>query len=455
MRIVDARTMQAPPALAAAPPAVLLPAAPTPAPAPAPPPAAKAPPPPLSARLLRFAADQHLPLGLALFSLLGFVFPAPGRALAATPLNTLSLVGIFFLSGLGLKTDEMRAAFAAVPAYAFGFASILAISPCLAFAIASPAFDFLGPAEFKYGLALFAAMPTTVSSGLVMTAEAGGNTALAVLFSVGTNLAGIVTVPLFLAAFMRPPGGADAGGGGGGGDGGGGGGGGGSGIDPGAMILNLGLVILLPLAAGKALREGSRRARDFAAAQKQRLKMLSSALLISVPWMSMSSASDDIGRAAPANILALTLLGVLLHALLLGFNNGACLLLRRAGLRIALAERKAVVVNCSQKTLNTAVSVIAFLPAALGDKGLITVPCILAHFAQIIMDGFVVARWKHVTTEDAGDGGASPAAEEVAAAAPPAPPAPPAPAAAPDDVEAWGATGRVLARGEGDLEAAR
>ena len=215
----------------------------------------------------------------------------------------------------------------------------------------------------------------------------------------------------------------------------------------------LGLVILLPLAAGKALREGSRRARDFAAAQKQRLKMLSSALLISVPWMSMSSASDDIGRAAPANILALTLLGVLLHALLLGFNNGACLLLRRAGLRIALAERKAVVVNCSQKTLNTAVSVIAFLPAALGDKGLITVPCILAHFAQIIMDGFVVARWKHVTTEDAGDGGASPAAEEGAAAAPPAPPAP---AAAPDDVEAWGATGRVLARGEGDLkEAAR
>jgi sodium/bile acid cotransporter 7 len=278
------------------------------------------PPPPSFPRLRRFLVDQHLPLGLVVFSLLGLLIPAPGRALAATPLNSVSLIGIFFLSGLGLKTDELRAAFAAVPAYAFGFFSILAASPCLGFALAGPAFDFLGPPEFKRGLALFAIMPTTVSSGLVMTAEAGGNTALAVLFSVGTNLAGIVTVPLFLAAVMGSA--ADGG------------------LDPGKLILNLGLVILLPLAAGKALREASARARDFAAANKLRLKVLSSALLISVPWMSMSAASDDIGRAAPGNLVALAVLGVLLHALLLAFNWAGCALLNRAGLRIALREEK-------------------------------------------------------------------------------------------------------------------
>ena len=110
----------------------------------------------------------------------------------------------------------------------------------------------------------------------------------------------------------------------------------------------------------------------------------------------------------------------------------------------SLARPQAVVVNCSQKTLNTAVSVIAFLPAALGDRGLITVPCIIAHLAQIVMDGFLVARWKHVTDEAAAvaDGGAAKAA---AAAAQAAQATALAAAAAPE----WGATGLVPGGGGG------
>ena len=86
-------------------------------------------PPSFAKRAAAFAYDQHLPLGLLVFSVLGFLIPAPGRWLSAnTPLSTASLIGIFFLSGLGLKTDEMRAAFApsSAPALLFGFASILA-----------------------------------------------------------------------------------------------------------------------------------------------------------------------------------------------------------------------------------------------------------------------------------------------------------------------------------------
>ena len=105
----------------------------------------------------------------------------------------------------------------------------------------------------------------------------------------------------------------------------------------------------------------------------------------------------------------------------------------------SLALPQAVVVNCSQKTLNTAVSVIAFLPAALGDRGLITVPCIIAHLAQIVMDGFLVARWKHVTDE------AAAAAKAPAAVAQAAQATALAAAAAPE----WGATGLVPGGGGG------
>jgi hypothetical protein len=181
--------------------------------------------------------------------------------------------------------------------------------------------------------------------------------------------------------------------------------------------------------------------------------VLSSSLLISVPWMSMSAASDDIGRARPADIALLCLLGAALHAALLCLNFAGCAGVAAAagaaGLPpMGLAERKAVVISASQKTLNTAISVIAFLPPALGDRGLITVPCIIAHFAQIIMDGFLVSYWRKF--RDEGAAGAAPkaaagaAAGAAAQAAGAAAPVEKAAEEAVEDAVEWGATGRVV-----------
>jgi solute carrier family 10 (sodium/bile acid cotransporter), member 7 len=387
-------------------------------PSPSPPPH---PPSPWS-KAKAFLLAQHLPLGLALFSLLGYLWPAPGKAVSTTPVNTISIVGIFFISGLGLSTSEVRAALRAVPSYVFGFLSILGISPLLALLVVKA--DF-GPVEFSRGLALFAAMPTTTTSGVVMTTEAGGNAALSVLLAVGTNLLGVVTSPFFVAAAM-----ADEGAGGGkGADGAGAGAGAGAGggavtvrVDPLDLIWKLALSILLPLLLGKALQR-FKRVVAFVKANKLRLKLLSSLLLILVPWMSISAAADLLSRASAGDIAALAATGTALHLLLLVFNWLCCMGLDRLGLRIRLAERKAVVVNASQKTLNTAVAVIALLPGGAGDKGLITVPCILAHFAQIIIDAFIVAYWKRFTEKEeagVGEAGRGAAAPE-AAAAPPAP----------------------------------
>ena len=155
------------------------------------------------------------------------------------------------------------------------------------------------------------------------------------------------------------------------------------------------VVIIIPLVVGKLVREFSSRVREFVAKYKSELKVTSSLFLISVPWMSMSAAADDIGRARFSDILLLIILGTILHIVLLLFNFYACdLLAAIPGFSIGLKEKKAVVISASQKTLNTAVSVIAFLPASLGDKGLITVPSIIAHCVQIIIDGFLVSWWK-------------------------------------------------------------
>ena len=343
--------------------------------------------PSFSTRIKTFLWDQHLPVGLVVMSLFGFLIPAPGLLLSKTPLNTISLLAIFFIGGLGLKTEDMKAAFgkSSVPSLLFGFLSILAISPFIAFLFATDAFrNALGPIEFSSGLSLFAAMPTTVSSGIVMTTDAGGNAVIALLLSVGTNVLGAFTVPFFLSATMRPSDGSDlsatskA-----------------KALDPVDLMWKMMAVIIIPLVAGKIVREYSARVREFVAKYKSELKVTSSLFLISVPWMSMSAAADDIGRARFSDIMLLIILGTIHHIVLLLFNFYACdLLIKVPGLSMGLKEKKAVVISASQKTLNTAVSVIAFLPASLGDKGLITVPSIIAHCIQIIIDGFLVSWWK-------------------------------------------------------------
>jgi hypothetical protein len=46
---------------------------------------------PFIAKLRTFLWDQHLPVGLVVMSIFGFLIPAPGLLLSKTPLNTISL----------------------------------------------------------------------------------------------------------------------------------------------------------------------------------------------------------------------------------------------------------------------------------------------------------------------------------------------------------------------------
>lgn len=63
------------------------------------------------------------------------------------------------------------------------------------------------------------------------------------------------------------------------------------------------------------------------------------------------------------------------------------------------ADRKAVVIMSSQKTLGIAAAVLDFLPASAGSQGLIIVPVIVCHLTQILMDAPLSVRWSTVTEE--------------------------------------------------------
>jgi sodium/bile acid cotransporter 7 len=264
-----------------------------------------------------------------------------------------------------LDVDNFAGAYVAI---LFGFLSILLLTPLLSLALAPMP---LSPPEFPLGLALFMSMPSTVSTGVLMTGEAKGNVALAVLFSVGTNLVGVLTVPFWLKAYATDDVAAAS-----------------SALNPLDLLWKLALTILLPLLVGKSLRYFT-RVCDFVKKHKMKLKLLSSALLISVPWITMSVSSAKLRAASGTAILILIGLALALHTLLLVFNYISCMLLR-----MPQSQKKAVVINASQKTVNTAVSVISFLPPAIGDPGLIMLPCIISHFVQVCVASLAhIPRW--------------------------------------------------------------
>lgn len=470
-------------------------AAPAPAAAPpAPPPPRPAvddePPPPTPhvilmaarvwARARAFMARHYLPVGLAYSTLFGFLVPAPGIAVSRTPVNTISICGIFFISGLQLQTEEVKKALRAYWAYTYGILAILLLSPLTSLLIAQLPFD---PPELPLGQALFMAMPTTVSSGacravlrcacdhaqadlftvaapiLAATCcrrrtdgrgqgqrgarhlperrhQRGGRVHRAVLpvrlphhaarrrqrrrgaltlvrhsgRCEGSRAAGSASRPFTLEPAhppkiplpaQAPPSSFDPSGA----------------FNPVELLWKLTLSILLPLTIGRSLRYFD-AVRAFVKAHKGHLKLLSSSLLIMVPWVVISTSAEQLRTIPGGSFFILVVLGVALHGGLLAGNYAVCRYVLRG--RVALAERKSVVINASQKTINTAMSVIQFLPPSdvLGlDKGLLILPCLLSHFIQILMDAYLASSWKLVTEDedDGVGGGRAPAAAAGAA----------------------------------------
>ncbi len=315
--------------------------------------------------MLDFLQRQFLPVGLLGGAVVGFFFPRPGLYMAELPTQYVAVSLIFFLSGLMLKTDEVHAALAAWKAMSWGCISILFATPFLGAAIA---FQLPMEPAFQFGLALFCCMPTTLTSGVALTAQARGNVALALLLTVMTNIAGIFTVPFVLAHLLSSLGQVE--------------------LSAGDLFAKLCLSILLPLGVGKYLR---RFAVDWVNAQRSRLTLASNAALISIPWMKFSESAGQLAQIEPVDLLILVASGLAIHALYLLLNGGACALLR-----LKAAVRKAVVLMASQKTLPVAMTVLAFLPDSAvspEQKGLIAIPCIVFHLGQIFMDAVIATRW--------------------------------------------------------------
>ncbi|KAK3235589.1 hypothetical protein CYMTET_54212 [Cymbomonas tetramitiformis] len=323
------------------------------------------------------ALEYFLPLGLVVAVALGLAWPWPGEEVGSWKvgrfriITTINIMVQFEIFGLGLKTEDVTSALSAYVAIAYGLISILLVTPLLGFVMVAIPFS---PDEFSTGLGLFCSVPTSLS-GVNIIVHARGNTTLALLLIVVSNCLGIFTVPFMFKAIMAN-------------------------VDVSVNVLNmfvsLLLCSLLPLVAGKAIRESIPSVKVFTAEHKKALGMVNSVNMCCIVWQVTSRSADDILDQNAASMFAAVAAGILLHLIYLALNG-----VSTWALQLPWDQRTATWLLASQKSFAMAVAILTSLDEdEVGSHGLIAIPIILGHLSQLFIDSYIAARWSELETEE-------------------------------------------------------
>lgn len=220
-------------------------------------------------------------------------------------------------------------------------------------------------------------MPTTLSSGVALTQLVCGNAALALAMTVMSNLLGILIVPFWISRFLANDFGAS--------------------IPTEKLLWSLTFTLLVPLVLGKVLRSCFQGLATYVDQNRRIFSIASTILLSLTPWMQVSKSGALLLMVNPVVFLEAIGMGILGHIILLGFNAIALQSLSAIFGRESVFGKKenarALLVVSSQKALLIVVAVVEQLGGALGESGLLVLPCVAAHINQIIIDSFLVNFW--------------------------------------------------------------
>lgn len=274
------------------------------------------------------------------------------------------IAGIFFFSGLALERENLSRGILDFKACVLALGLMFGVAPLWAFTLA----QWPMGTGLAVGLFLVAAMPTTLSSGVVMTSSAGGNPATALLITVVGNAAAVFATPLILK-FLTGKALESA-----------------AVFDSQALTGTLAFWVLLPLAMGMVMR------RPYLSwLQSVRCPSpgtVNTFLVIVIVWIGLSSSRGTImgGLGWMPGVIALSIV----------FHGGLLVaaFLAAKGFGLSPGRREAVIFMGGQKTLPLSVLI---QTAVFPQYGEALVFCVCHHLLHLVMDGFLLGFMTHAT----------------------------------------------------------
>ncbi len=274
---------------------------------------------------------------------------------------------IFIMSGMMIETEEIRSGIKDISATFLALFVILVISPSAAYVLSL----FPLQKDLVIGLFIIAAMPTTLSSGVVMTREAGGNMAHALFVTVFSNSISFISVPLILSWLLSSSfAGQDIR------------------IDQIMIVKRLFVLVLLPLAIGLTSKFFLFRIE---AETKKRLQIMNQIFVLCIVFMA-ASGSREIFSSSYRQCFIIVLVVTVFHLILLFCSFYGIKLLK-----IGPERYESVIFMGSQKTLPLSVIIqityFSTYPAAL-------FVCVVHHFIHLMIDGYISSKLKMKTCKN-------------------------------------------------------
>lgn len=312
-------------------------------------------------------------LGLAAAVLLAFLFPGPGSrqgALHPDLLNNIGIALILFLQGLSLAVEKIRSGAAnwrlhlVIQSFTFLIFPLLGLG--LNFVL--PTVWTTVPESIRDGFLYLCVLPSTISTSVVLTAVARGNTAGALFNAALSNIIGVLLTPVLVHLLLQH-----------------------SGVDASTpfapLLLKIILLTLLPFALGMLLRPSLKNWIERHQAWSARL---SNAIILFIVYTAFcDSVEQDVWRRHGALLTIQTLATVLF---LFGLVSLLVHLVCRT-LKLNREDHIAAYFCSVKKTLALGVPLALLIFGERADLSLILLPIMFYHPLQLFINGLLASQW--------------------------------------------------------------
>jgi len=307
-------------------------------------------------------------LAIGAMILLGKIFPQVGIYRGAVDLDKISDIGvslIFFFYGLKLSPDKLRSDLGN-----WRLHIVVQLATFVAFPlIVLAAMHFLStPATYLLWLGAFfmAALPSTVSSSVVMVSIAKGNIPAAIFNASISSLAGVFITPIWMGVVLSSSS-TQMG-------------------DLSGVIIKLVVQVLVPVAIGIAL---NRFWGKWAAGHSRGLKLFDQSIILSIVYMSFSESfhKNLFAQLAWSDLLLLVVGVITLFYLVYGL---IAVVSKQLG--FSREDRITALFCGSKKSLVHGTVMSSILFAGMGSLGIILLPIMVYHALQLVMVSFIAQR---------------------------------------------------------------
>jgi len=296
-----------------------------------------------------------LPVGMLVMLAISLLWPESGTWIKPLHGNEVCIVLIFLVCGWQTNVGEMRFDRKFAFLFVAGALITLGIAPWISKGVGTM---LALPALPVVGLVVISAMPPTLSSGIVMTENAEGNTFLSMMLTIGYNLLGVFVLPLVLPWILSGSGDIDT--------------------QPLRMLFKLFVLVVVPFFIGFL-------GKKFSGKKLPSLFGYVPSLCVLLLLLSFFSTSCESLKHFPVKVLLLSAAAcVVTHLVLLAvmwYGGRLC--------RYSSGDCKALIFTGASKTLTLGLTTLSIMKA---DHGEAVVPCLIFYFLQMLIDSTLAGK---------------------------------------------------------------